>query len=421
MSSKIENRIITNSTEITLDINEPNPVFTQEKFPTGVKLDMDKPLTATLKNMIDKSPDNNIPWSKFMETSLNDPDHGYYSTNVEIGNKGDFLTWPERLPSFGAHVGQSLLKVWKSMNQPDQFQIVEMGAGNGTLADSLLKWAKKEHPEFHQTIQYQIVEQSPTLIERQKAELLGPTEERHSNTYHKHKNVTWKQGSAINLSELNITGVKGAVISNELPDTFPVERVTSLKGKPVQKYITIENDQWVETWGDLSPEVAKYIEDHQYQIKEGVEEPINLLATTWQQNVCSALEKGAVLTIDYGENNQVGKTDKYSVRIYENRRKYKATYQDILAPYKEPGKSDITTDIDFEVLRKIATENGHKVDFSDTQSKFLLRNGLEEEIERLGIILDKNPNENNQKQYNQALKAKEEEENFYVLMTTKGI
>jgi SAM-dependent MidA family methyltransferase len=386
-----------------------HPVFTQERFHTGEKLNWENHLTPILKRKVDESPNRLLSWSTFMETSLFHPEFGYYS-NTEIGK--DFHTHPELLSSFGAHVGQSPLNLWTAIGKPHQFQIEEMGAGNGSLALSLLKWAKYKQPDFYNAIQYKIIEKSPGLIEKQKEKLS------YFNREGIHK-VEFTEESAIDYSPSNI---EGAFISNELPDAFAVERVTRLKnGEIVQKYSTEENGEWVEVWGEPSPEVSKYIVDHEYKIEEGVEEPINLAAATWMENIASKLKRGVILTIDYGRWGQVGEKNFASVKNFGKvNGDHVKGYEDMFSSYKAPGMIDITTNIDFGVLKQITVKSGLDIAFSGEQSEFLLRNGLGEEIQELEAAWKRTGSLYLGIPYQTAV-TNATEGTFCVLLATKGI
>jgi len=81
------------------------------------------------------------------------------------------VTCPEASELFGASMTTVLVKTWEEMGKPEKFQVVEMGAGYGALAESILKWAKEFNPEFAESIQYTIVEYAPIKFPRLKEKL----------------------------------------------------------------------------------------------------------------------------------------------------------------------------------------------------------------------------------------------------------
>ena len=76
-----------------------------------------------------------MPFVRFMELALYDPDGGYYrSAEARPGRGGDFLTAPELHPIFGASLAAGLREIWDRLGRPDPFVIREHGAGTGALA-----------------------------------------------------------------------------------------------------------------------------------------------------------------------------------------------------------------------------------------------------------------------------------------------
>ena len=63
---------------------------------------------------------------------------GFYSTGGRAGRRGDFLTSPEVGPLFGTVISRWIDHQWRAQGEPDDFMIVEVGAGPGTLARSVI-------------------------------------------------------------------------------------------------------------------------------------------------------------------------------------------------------------------------------------------------------------------------------------------
>ncbi|MFQ5953288.1 MAG: SAM-dependent methyltransferase, partial [Candidatus Omnitrophota bacterium] len=82
-----------------------------------------------------------ITFRDFMRSCLgHGKDAGYYTSGVvKIGDgkkeRGHFVTYTEKVsPYFGKAITVQLFEMWTNMGSPDDFRVVEMGAGNGTLA-----------------------------------------------------------------------------------------------------------------------------------------------------------------------------------------------------------------------------------------------------------------------------------------------
>ncbi len=65
-------------------------------------------------------------------------DHGFYTFGGQAGRRGDFITSPEVGPLFGAVLARWIDAEWRRLGEPDDFTIVECGAGPGTLARGVL-------------------------------------------------------------------------------------------------------------------------------------------------------------------------------------------------------------------------------------------------------------------------------------------
>lgn len=63
---------------------------------------------------------------------------GFYTRHGQAGRRGDFITSPEIGPLFGAVVARALDDWWQELGCPASFTVVEVGAGPGTLARSVL-------------------------------------------------------------------------------------------------------------------------------------------------------------------------------------------------------------------------------------------------------------------------------------------
>ncbi|MCL4353640.1 SAM-dependent methyltransferase [Patescibacteria group bacterium] len=333
------------------------------KASTGVTVDKSNPTTTTILDAIEKA-GGRIPFSEFMDISLYGENGYYKSGKVKIGidnNQGDFTTSPETSEMFGATLGKQLMHIWTAMGKPEKFEIVEMGAGNGTMAMSILKWMEKLYPDFYNSINYLIVEYGKGLIPKQQ------------QTIDKYKDkINWIMAKAY---ELPLGEIEGAFISNELPDAFPVEIVREIDGELKQKYIKITDNEWVEEWDKPSDNVCDYIKRNNVNVNDH-EQPINLHAEVFQQEMDRALKKGAIITIDYGGLQLAGKGNS-ATRYYGSLNgKYADIAFDSKAPYQKPGDVDITADVNFGVLETIAKRDGLDVVFSGRQAELLDRAGI---------------------------------------------
>jgi SAM-dependent MidA family methyltransferase len=174
-------------------------------------------------------------FESYMDAALHDPTWGYYAHGVAIGKGGHFGTHPEEMsPRYGKWIAQWAYRLWREMSahgelsQTERFSVIEFGAGNGRLAGDIIDYiaraagvsnvASGEEAlwrTFASRVEYRIYETSGSLRDKQRL-LLGP-------------GVVVGEGDARRPAEtLNREfpgGVKGLVLTNEVPDAFGVHKV----------------------------------------------------------------------------------------------------------------------------------------------------------------------------------------------------
>lgn len=103
--------------------------------------------------------------SDFIERALYAPDNGFYETGGRAGRRGSsFITSPEVGPLFGAVILAAAQSWWHEAGEPDEWIVVDAGAGPGTLAKSVLA-ALDDEPDqephaFRAALRYVCVERS---------------------------------------------------------------------------------------------------------------------------------------------------------------------------------------------------------------------------------------------------------------------
>ena len=115
-----------------------------------------------------------ITFDRFMETALYG-DGGFFASGHGAGRAGrDFVTSPEVGPLFGVCMARALDRLWRALDEPDPFLVIEAGAGNGRLAREVLRAA----PACLPALRYVLVERSPALRAEQRERLpMEPADE----------------------------------------------------------------------------------------------------------------------------------------------------------------------------------------------------------------------------------------------------
>src|SRR5271170_281419 len=108
-----------------------------------------------------------VPFSRYMELCLYDPELGYYSRHAEqFGKAGDFYTSSDVHAVFGRLMARQFEEMWRVLSSPEQIEILEPGPGRGLFAQDVLDWSEKKFPKFFRALHYSLVERSPALRER---------------------------------------------------------------------------------------------------------------------------------------------------------------------------------------------------------------------------------------------------------------
>jgi SAM-dependent MidA family methyltransferase len=305
-----------------------------------------------------------ITFRQFMEMALYSAPGAYYASGTgQIGADGDYFTSPEIHPSFGALLARQIEQVWGAMDRPEIFSLIEMGAGSGALARDILSYSARWSPDFFQAIEYVILERNPDFVRRQQLTLteIGPAGER----------VAWKSAPPPGNRP---PVVRGCVISNELPDAFPVHRVVVERGVLKEIYVDVDGDRIVEKLGDPStPALGGYFGRLGFLPPEGARVEVNLDALGWIRQIAGALRRGVVITVDYGYPAR----ELYSERHMDGSLLcfYRHTMGD--DPYVRIGQQDMTTHVDFTSLSLEGEAAGLRTVGLTTQRAFLTSLGLD--------------------------------------------
>lgn len=318
---------------------------------------------------INASPQCRITFAQFMELVLYDAQAGYYATKaVDIGAQGDFFTSPHLGNDFGELLAIQFAQMWEIMGQPVPFTLVEMGAGQGILAADILKYLYKNYQDFFKALEYVIVELSPGLKQRQQL-LKGLAADK----------VCWRS-----FEEIADNSLIGCCFSNELVDAMPVHLFLYQDGQLGEVYVSTSTEQsaFIEIVSTPStPRLTEYfdlvgVDIAQIAGNSSYRSEINLAALDWLSTVTQKLQRGYLLTVDYG----------YAATRYYNPMRSQGTLQCYYRhqhhnnPYINIGRQDITAHVDFTALERWGEQCGlHKLGFTQ-QGLFLMALGLGERI-----------------------------------------
>ena len=310
-----------------------------------------------------------IPFSQFMEWCLYHPSYGYYTTKrTTIGAAGDYYTSSSVHPLFGYLIAKQLLQMSEILGV-DRFSVMEMGGGRGFLAEDILDWAEKNDPTFYHRLHYHLIENAPCFVEEEQKRL---------SKHEKEGKVSWIDPKTFDEGK---HAVQGCFLSNELVDAFPVHRVVLDQGTLKEIYVAEKEGHLVEQRGELSDQrISTYFQSVNVTLAEDQKAEVNLQALDWMEKVGRSLERGFVLTIDYGdlakELYSLHRRDGTLLCYFEHRASDN--------PYERLGQQDITAHVNFTSLIQKGEDAGLRLTGLVPQYRFLIGLGLLQEMESIG-------------------------------------
>lgn len=332
-------------------------------------------LQKILMTEIERSNFHRITFAQYMATILYEQKYGYYNSGkVSIGSQGDFFTSSSLGKDFGELLAIQFREMWHKLGCPDPFYLIEMGAGNGELAQDIVNFfSDRDESALIQALKYIIIEQSPALIKQQQ-ELLK------SGTNFDYFNFSWQT-----WSDLPADSIEGCFFSNELVDAFPVHLVTKSKNQLQEVYLTIHENQLTEIVEQISTDQLAWYFDLievdllQPQYPEGYRSEVNLNALDWLTTIASKLKRGYVLTVDYGypaDKYYLPSRSRGTLQCYYQHRRHDN-------PYVNLGYQDLTAHVNFTALKRQGELSNLQTIGFTRQGLFLMALGLGDRLNEL--------------------------------------
>jgi SAM-dependent MidA family methyltransferase len=305
----------------------------------------------------------------FMRTALYDGTHGYYAARMQrSGRAGDFYTSVDAGSLFGELLATFVARVAAARgDRATPFDLVEAGAGNGRLMRDILDTLAREHPALYTQLRVTLVESS-AAARRAQADVLQAHESRH-----------------VHSTDTLPSRIDGCVIANELLDAMPAHRVVQTADGLVECLVGLDGDDLVLTTGPLSTTaLADYLDAAPPPLPVGHAIDISLDARTWVEAAASALRRGAVLLIDYGDT-RAGLVRRRQGSLMAFREHRIANAADGPTTWlSEPGAWDLTTHVDWTMLGAALAARGLETAPAVEQTHFLFELGLADRLPGMG-------------------------------------
>ena len=280
-----------------------------------------------------------VPFARYMQLALHEPGLGYYANRAcKFGPQGDFVTAPELGELFGRTLARQLAGIPGG-------KVLELGAGSGALAETLLKSLDCE---------YFILETSAELRQRQRERL---------------------SSRVIFLDELP-KAFEGAIIANEVADAMPVHVVHWAEDGVLERGVGPGL-----SWNDRPASGVLLDEARKIEVPRPYVSEINLLLKPWVRSLVDCLGEGALFVIDYGFPRHEYYHPQRSTGTLMCHHRHQAHGD----PFARPGEEDITAHVDFSALAQAALEAGAQVLGYATQAQFLVNCGITEVLGEANI------------------------------------
>jgi SAM-dependent MidA family methyltransferase len=274
-----------------------------------------------------------LAFDRFMEIALYAPEIGFYErARTPLGPSGDFYTAAHASPLFARALADRVRAVRGSLGNPGRFSIVELGPGDGTLAEGL-RTSLAEEPSG---LEYVLVDRSPARVreaERRLSRVTSPIPLRRAE------------------SVASLGPFTGVVLANEFLDAQPARRLRWSEG----------------VWHELGIRVASHgVEAAELGTARPVpgrplppvsDEPLTFelspIAEAIVREVADHLEAGEAIFLDYGyEESEL-------MRGHPNGTLAAVRDHRVVAdPFQDPGTVDLSTFVNFSRIREAGRSSG---------------------------------------------------------------
>ena len=272
---------------------------------------------------------NLLTLDKFIEESLYNEKYGYYMKKNPFGKNGDFITAPNISVLFSEMIAIWVISFWENIDCPKQFNLIELGAGNGEMMRVLVNTFNK-FPKFKSSCKINILEKSKLLQQTQKANI-------------KEEKINWLNS----LSELN--NFPCIFIANEFFDALPIKQFLKKEKKWHERYVKFTSEKKIEYF-DIPFDMEKFEKKIKFKIsyKQKFIE-YSPLASKYLKTIINKikLNNGGILIIDYAYLEKEMKNTLQAVSKHK--------YCDVLKGFRN---SDITYNLNFNLINKVIKKIG---------------------------------------------------------------
>ncbi len=293
-----------------------------------------------------------MPFARFMELALHNPEHGYYARGPErLGRGGDFFTASDVGATFGACLGRQLVEMDALLGKPETFHYVEHGAGRGLLARDVEDALRVTEPDLARRFFTVLVDSSPGM----RAAALGRV-----------------PGARVEAARLAKPAGAGCVVAVELLDALPVHRVRRRGDALVEVLVALDGETLVEAEGPPGAELLAWADAYGAAPEDGDEAEACLALRPTLAGLAASIDRGFLTIVDYGHEAKrlFSPAHRRGTLMAYHRHRANEDY------LERVGEQDLTAHVNLTALRQEAEALGLHVAGITTQDRFLIANGI---------------------------------------------
>jgi SAM-dependent MidA family methyltransferase len=301
-----------------------------------------------------------ISFARYMELVLYAPALGYYVAGArKFGADGDFVTGPELTPLYGAALARQLEVILATTQSRE---IVELGAGSGALAASLLDELARRGAS---PARYRILEVSPTLRARQREALAARVE---------------GAGARIEWLDRLPAVIDGVVVMNEVLDAVAPRLVARRGGEWFERGVTWTGDALRFDERPLDDVRVRALAQARFPPDGDYSSEVNPAAEALVATVARRVASGALMIIDYG----FPRHEYYHPQRHEGTLVGHYRHRVHADPFLWPGLSDLTAHVDFTAMARVGERSGLQVAGFASQASLLIGCGILDQLQGVG-------------------------------------
>src|SRR5215813_4786345 len=257
-----------------------------------------------------------ITFAQFMQACLYSPHGGFYSSR---GNRisAHFGTSPTSHPVFGALIARQLEQMWHLLGDPPVFHVIEVGSGDGALAQSIVHACGRMAPRLAQVLYYVAADYEPRWLpspnhpfvwDNGTGDGMSPATMSAEGVQFNVFPFPSRRDALLGVQRVKTEGLRafrnvvGCILCNELIDNFPVHRFAIQGGRVKEVFVTLAGEHLTEVLDEpSSPRIEERLTSLGLCLPEGYRGEVNLAMEDWTGQLATAFDRGFILTIDYGQ------------------------------------------------------------------------------------------------------------------------